>query len=270
MNICVPLLLAQLLFLLSGLWSNEYIACKVLAVCQHYMWLVCFCWMNVFAIDVSMTFVKLKRGIMHMSSSQNNRLVCYAVYAWGVPACLCITAVCLDVLTDLPFTYGWDTVAAVTCWISPGQALLYSFGVPIGLIMLINSVCFGLTLVAFVQTRNDAHIAQTPESNNQTVLISVKLSTVMGFTWHLGFLTNIKSLWFLVYPFIIFNTLQGVLLFVSFICTRRVSRLMKHFMQTGERTISSTSVNSTSVSKTATKANISPELSTRENWNIKK
>ena len=107
MNLCVALLLAQLLFLISGFWSNEYIVCKVLAVCQHYSWLVSFCWMNVFAVDVSITFVNMKRGV---TSPRPKRMIAYALYAWGAPACLCMTAVFIHVFTDLPLTYGWETV----------------------------------------------------------------------------------------------------------------------------------------------------------------
>ena len=36
MNLCVSLLIAQLLFLLNGIWSHDFIACKISAVVQHY------------------------------------------------------------------------------------------------------------------------------------------------------------------------------------------------------------------------------------------
>ena len=265
MNLCMALLLAQLLFLISGFWSNEYIVCKVLAVCQHYSWLVSFCWMNVFAVDVSVTFVNMKRGV---TSPRPKRMIAYAMYAWGAPACLCITAVFIHVFTDLPFTYGWETVPTSVCWISPGIAALYAFGIPIAMVILINAVCFIITLVVFIHTRRQTEKATSSSSNAQTVLIAFKLSTVMGFTWLFGFLANIESLWFLTYLFIIFNTLQGVFLFTSFICTKRVYRLFKHFVQTGEREVSSSVLNTSTVSQStmSSKASMhsSPELSSKE------
>ena len=220
-NLCVALLLAQLLVLISGFWSNEYIVCKVLAVCQHYSWLASFCWMNVFAVDVSVTFVNMKRGVTS-PSPRPKWMIAYALYAWGTPACLCITAVFIHVFTDLPFTYGWETVPTSVCWISTGIAAFYAFGIPIAVVVLINAVCFIITLVVFVHTRKQTETATSSSSNAQTVLIAFKLSTVMGFTWLFGFLANIGSLWFLTYLFIVFNTLQGVFLFTSFICTKRV------------------------------------------------
>ena len=42
-------------------------------------------------------------------------------------------------------------------------------------------------------------------------LISIKMVSVMGVTWLLGVAANVKALWFLWYPFVVLNSLQGKL-----------------------------------------------------------
>ena len=42
-------------------------------------------------------------------------------------------------------------------------------------------------------------------------LISIKMVSVMGVTWLLGVAANFKVLWFMWYPFVVLNSLQGKL-----------------------------------------------------------
>lgn len=57
-------------------------------------------------------------------------------------------------------------------------------------------------------------------------LVYIKLSAIMGLTWGFGFLAALVNHTALWYPFIIFNTLQGVAICLSFTCTRRTLRLL--------------------------------------------
>ena len=230
-NLCISLLLAQLLFLLNGIWSHDFIACKISAVVQHYVWLVSFCWMNVFGIDVSAAFINMSRGII--SNDHKSHIVGYAVYAWCVPACVCATALLIGVLTDLPVMYGWENNPTSVCSIYPGLALFLSFGLPIILIVLINFVCFCATIVVYCKTKAQTQAAAST-SNAVDVIVCLKISSVMGFTWLFGFLSNIPTLRFLSYVFILINTLQGVTLALSFVCTRGVYQLYRSQVARGE------------------------------------
>ena len=225
MNLCVSLTSAQLLFLLSGVLSFHYILCKLSAVTQHFFWLVSFCWTNVFALSVSFTFADMKRGLINQQ--QEKAFLPYMLYAWGVPACVCTVCIIIDMVTDFPLTYGWEENPAPVCWIFPGTALFYSFGLPLILIISINGVCFLISLIIYFQTRSQTQLVTASGSNAGDIIICLKLSSVMGFTWLFGFLSNIPSLWFFSYIFIIFNTLQGVSLSLSFTFTKRIFYLLK-------------------------------------------
>ena len=57
----------------------------------------------------------------------------------------------------------------------------------------------------------------------------LKLAAIMGLGWSLGlaagFASQVAALW---YAFIVCNALQGLLIFVSFTCTRKVWKGLRH------------------------------------------
>jgi hypothetical protein len=237
-------MLAQLSFLTQGLAVGTTVLCRAMAVLQHCFWLMAFCWMNVFAVDVCATFVRVYRS---SSPQSQHRMRWYDAYAWLLPVLFVAACVATEQVAGL-LQYG-----GATCWISPALALLYVFGFPLLLILLANSACFIATLVAIKRTNKLAKAAvgrSSAEEKKMMVVTSVKLSLVMGLTWISGFLANIPSLSFLWYVFIVLNTLQGVLIAISFVGNANVWKHYKMFSQTGSRfTKFSSATNTTNVSK---------------------
>ncbi|RWS01256.1 hypothetical protein B4U79_11195 [Dinothrombium tinctorium] len=71
----------------------------------------------------------------------------------------------------------------------------------------------------------------------------------MGFTWDFGFIASFNGIAFLWYPFIIFNGLQGVFIFLSFSFKRKTYESIKT-MTSNLRSQSSKSVSSRKTSAT--------------------
>lgn len=63
------------------------------------------------------------------------------------------------------------------------------------------------------------------------LMLYVRLSTLMGFTWTFGFAAAIVDNTVLWYIFEISVPFQGILIFVSFVCKPRVYNLMKKRLQ---------------------------------------
>ena len=59
------------------------------------------------------------------------------------------------------------------------------------------------------------------------LFLYAKLSFVMGLSWVFGFLAALFDWPALWYVFIIFNSLQGAFICLSFVCTAKVFRLMR-------------------------------------------
>ena len=233
LNPSVSLLIAQFLFLTHYIYVIQAIVCKLVASLEHYFWLVSFSWMNVFALNVSFTFIKMYR-FSNVGSHAN--MLLYNIFAWGLPMVFVVVCNAVEHFGGKLIEYGARETN--TCWISPPRALLYAFALPLGVIMLINTVCFSVTIFVFVNTHQSIRQVvedQEVHKSRGMVLASIKLSLVMGFTWLSGFLANIPSLAGLWYLFIVLNSMQGVMIFSVFGCNRRILTFYQRLTRTGSR-----------------------------------
>ena len=223
MNLCLALFVAQLLFELSALVSAsgcEWL-CMVAGAVQHYSWLVAFLWMNVLAYDVTRTFTTMTTKDAG-SRTANYRI--YLLYSWGFPA--------LAVGVCMTLKYGpeasFDYIDLDTCWLEAGRVLLLAFGIPLALVVAINIVLFIRTAVALrdaMKIASRATCGKTREAKTRYG-IYIKLALLMGFTWILGFLAALLQADVTTYLFIMANSLQGLFISLSFVCTRQVGKLI--------------------------------------------
>jgi len=95
------------------------------------------------------------------------------------------------------------------CFISQPQALLFSFIVPVALLMLFNLFALGNTTIHIVKTRKRSQRVTNQRQGGNVAVICIKMASVMGITWILGFAANLKALSFLWYPYVVLNSLQG-------------------------------------------------------------
>ena len=224
MNLCVALFFAQLSFQVSDTFVPYHDACAALAAFQHYFWLVAFLWMNVLAFDISCTFADLKPSNV---SHDSTRLRLFALYAWGLPSVFVAVCLVLDLGTNLSFSYG----SSAMCWIAGPRAVVYYFATPLAIVITANAVLFVRTVVGLRRALTIASNARQPLRQRKTFVIYVRLTSLMGFTWLFGFLSNIDVLGFLAYPFILCNTCQGVFLFVSFALSPTVRRHWRDWLK---------------------------------------
>ncbi|XP_060067168.1 uncharacterized protein LOC132547430 [Ylistrum balloti] len=215
------LLAAQMLFISAPIAIDIVHLCTLLAIVMHYTYLAAFFWMNIMAVDIFLTF---SRSFAKSRTDNLNHFVSYSLYCWLTPAVIVCVAMIFDftpIETDSKPKYG-----VVVCWISNSYALLYFFLVPLLVLVSVNMVLFLFTARAiYVSDKSTSSILKKQQTCK--LLIYLKLSTVMGFTWAFACVatfTNLPPFWYL---FIIFNALQGVLIFLSFVCSKKVIRLLK-------------------------------------------
>lgn len=247
----VSLWVAQLLFLTSSEAEDIRALCTAFAIGIHYFFLAAFCWMNVIAFDLWMTFSNSFRATGSGNRSAK-RLRLYHIYAWFVPLLIVCVAIALDFIdVDLGNNnfkpgYGRDV-----CWIHTREALLLFFVGPLALLKLIDIVSFIFTAVHIAKAKRQGAMARQ-KKNTCSLLINIKLSLVMGLTWVFAFIANATNLSVFWYLFIVFNTLQGLFIALSFLCTKKVWRLIhdRYDTLTSSFTSKSTSgTHSTNLSK---------------------
>ncbi|XP_075918766.1 adhesion G protein-coupled receptor L2-like [Petromyzon marinus] len=193
-NLCLNLLLAQLLFLV-GIDKTQYtVACPVLAALLHLLFLAAFAWMFLEGVQLYLMLVEVFEG-------RRSRRKYFYLLGYGLP--LAVVGVCLAVDRT-----GYGTERA--CWLRTDNHFIWSFLAPVATIILVNFVFLLMTLYKMVQ-----HSAPLkPESIKSCALGGVALLCLLGLTWVFGFLFIDKATLVMAYLFIIFNSFQGTFIFI--------------------------------------------------------
>jgi len=225
MSLCLALLLAQFMWLFGSGDTDKPTFCSVVAAIIHYLILASFGCTAVIAFDTRRTFSSQisKAPSRSLGQSRNLRFLSYSCLAWGAPLLFVIGCVLLDQFQVVFIGYGNQ----VACWLVNSNAMIVTFATPIACVLVYNVIAFSHTVWAINNARTQTRRVKSSRQDQRAVLkIYVRLISLMGFTWFFSFSAELihKAL---VYPFVILTTLQGVYVFVAFICKTRVLKLMK-------------------------------------------
>ncbi|XP_038049132.1 uncharacterized protein LOC119722841 [Patiria miniata] len=224
MSMSVAIFVGQFLLLVGVNQTESSIVCSAVAIVAHYAWLAAFAWMTAMAWDLMRTFsstVSRAHG-----SACGRAFLRLSLFGWFSPFIVLIPCLVVNFCdcTDLTFSYGRPETKI--CWITDEAAILVTFGLPIVLSLCANTVFFSLTVKAIRATKKASSMVNEDKNKRKEttreLLIYVKISSVMGFAWIIGFIalaTDISVLWFL---FIISGALQGVFIFTSFAFNSRI------------------------------------------------
>lgn len=233
MNLSLSYLLADSLYLATG-YVNVTVACTMIAILLHYIFLVSFMWMSIIAFEICLAFSKIR--IQHRNPSRMKRCFNLArriMSGWLPPFVFVLVCFALDQSNVVVFHYG----GIKGCWINNATANLYFFVLPVAFSILFNTVFFVLTVRAIRKTNSETRKATHEKQLGITSAVFFKMFILMGFTWIFGFLKALVSKYF-EYPFIIFTTLQGLYIALAFVFTSRVKQMYRTLLCT-EKTNSS-------------------------------
>ncbi|XP_062388671.1 putative adhesion G protein-coupled receptor E4P [Sardina pilchardus] len=159
LNLCVCLLLAQPLFLLTQsflhlIWSHE-VLCKLLSGVLHFLFLCCFVWMSIEAVLLFLSVRKLKQ--IKPNERAGPHFASLFLIGYGVP--LLIVAVSAGVM---PEGYG-----SMQCWLSTKAGFIWSFLGPVAFILTGNIVLFFVIVLILFFTLRGAQSAVSKVKYNR-------------------------------------------------------------------------------------------------------
>ncbi|KAJ8040311.1 G-protein coupled receptor Mth2 [Holothuria leucospilota] len=215
---------------------NDYVIsvtflCETVAIVSHFFWLASFTWMNVLAWDLRATLSLTKMRVRKPSSRK--RLGAYCCFAWGVP--LTIVSICITLwlwnFHGLSIKYG--PVRDFTCWLSDDLIVIAAVGGPLVLCLSANAILFIMVARSLYKHKKSSKVLDAEKDPKQhkdkviELLVYVKISVLMGFSWIFGILadfTKIDALWFFFY---LSYLIQAVVIFVFFGLSPRVKKLWR-------------------------------------------
>ena len=107
------------------------------------------------------------------------------------------------------------------CWINHKVSAIVAFVVPVALSLLINLVILVIISVILIRA-----VRLKTSVNHSAPYVYVRVYCAVffsfGVAWVFGFLAIVAGTDWTWYPFIVFNSVQGLLLFVVFMLTKKV------------------------------------------------
>ncbi|XP_054863665.1 adhesion G protein-coupled receptor L3-like isoform X2 [Amphiprion ocellaris] len=221
-NLCISLFIAESLFLVGINRGDQPIACAVFAALLHFFFLAAFTWMFLEGVQLYIMLVEV-------FESEHSRRRYFYLVGYGVPALIVAVSAAVDYRS-----YGTDRV----CWLRLDTYFIWSFIGPATLIIMLNVIFLGIALykmfhhTAILKPDSGCldninyryydgcvivewHCYQDYEPEIKSWVIgAIALLCLLGLTWAFGLMYVNESTVVMAYLFTIFNSLQGMFIFI--------------------------------------------------------
>ncbi|XP_068398973.1 adhesion G protein-coupled receptor L3 isoform X3 [Eschrichtius robustus] len=256
-NLCISLFVAELLFLIGINRTDQPIACAVFAALLHFFFLAAFTWMFLEGVQLYIMLVEV-------FESEHSRRKYFYLVGYGMPALIVAVSAAVDYRS-----YGTDKV----CWLRLDTYFIWSFIGPATLIIMLNVIFLGIALYKMFH-----HTAiLKPESGcldniKSWVIGAIALLCLLGLTWAFGLMYINESTVIMAYLFTIFNSLQGMFIFI-FHCVlqkkvrKEYGKCLRTHCCSGKSTESSIGSGKTSGSRTPGRYSAGSQSRIRRMWN---
>uniref|UniRef100_A0A674D3U0 Adhesion G protein-coupled receptor L3 n=1 Tax=Salmo trutta TaxID=8032 RepID=A0A674D3U0_SALTR len=198
-NLCISLFIAESLFLVGINRADQPIACAVFAALLHFFFLAAFTWMFLEGVQLYIMLVEV-------FESEHSRKRYFYLVGYGVPALVVAVSAAVDYRS-----YGTDRV----CWLRLDTYFIWSFIGPATLIIMLNVIFLGIALYKmFHHTAILKPDSGCLDNIKSWVIGAIALLCLLGLTWAFGLMYVNESTVIMAYLFTIFNSLQGMFIFI--------------------------------------------------------
>uniref|UniRef100_A0A8C8A3W3 Adhesion G protein-coupled receptor L3 n=1 Tax=Oryzias sinensis TaxID=183150 RepID=A0A8C8A3W3_9TELE len=198
-NLCISLFIAESLFLVGINRGDQPIACAVFAALLHFFFLAAFTWMFLEGVQLYIMLVEV-------FESEHSRRRYFYMVGYGVPALIVAVSAAVDYRS-----YGTDQV----CWLRLDTYFIWSFIGPATLIIMLNVIFLGIALYKmFHHTAILKPDSGCLDNIKSWVIGAIALLCLLGLTWAFGLMYVNESTVVMAYLFTIFNSLQGMFIFI--------------------------------------------------------
>ncbi|KAF7230340.1 transcript variant X6 [Nothobranchius furzeri] len=198
-NLCISLFIAESLFLVGINRGDQPIACAVFAALLHFFFLAAFTWMFLEGVQLYIMLVEV-------FESEHSRRRYFYMVGYGVPALIVAVSAAVDYRS-----YGTDRI----CWLRLDTYFIWSFIGPATLIIMLNVIFLGIALYKmFHHTAILKPDSGCLDNIKSWVIGAIALLCLLGLTWAFGLMYVNESTVVMAYLFTIFNSLQGMFIFI--------------------------------------------------------
>ncbi|NXI24686.1 AGRG6 protein, partial [Sterrhoptilus dennistouni] len=217
MNLSTALLFLNLIFLLDG-WIASFDIdglCIAVAALLHFFLLATFTWMGLEAVHMYIALVKV------FNTYIRRYILKFCIIGWGLPA-LVIAIVLATANTNASHVYGKDLYGRDDngqggddfCWIKNEVVFYVTCAGYFGIMFLMNVAMFIVVMVQICGRNGKRTNRSLKEEILRNLRSVVSLTFLLGMTWGFAFFAWGPLTLPFLYLFSIFNSLQGLFIFV--------------------------------------------------------
>ena len=235
MHLAFTLLMSSVSWIISSFTQPEQHPrfCIALIMVQHYFLIASFTGTNVIAFHMWKTFSKELSAPRTSRKHERNLFTIYVLSVWFFSATLVGTCFILERKNLINVGYGDSDI----CWFRHKLGFIYFTILPNAMSLLFNIFTFLITALHLRKHSENIAARQCQGSVKRSYLvIYLKLSSLMGFTWLFGLLdvaVNVSRIF--EYLFVICTCLQGVFISMAFVFKKEVLKMYKEKMVRGLR-----------------------------------
>ncbi|NWZ63508.1 AGRG6 protein, partial [Acrocephalus arundinaceus] len=217
MNLSTALLFLNLIFLLDG-WIASFDIdglCIAVAALLHFFLLATFTWMGLEAVHMYIALVKV------FNTYIRRYILKFCIIGWGLPA-LVIAIVLASANTNASHVYGKELYGRDVngqggddfCWIKNEVVFYVTCAGYFGIMFLMNVAMFIVVMVQICGRNGKRTNRSLKEEILRNLRSVVSLTFLLGMTWGFAFFAWGPLTLAFLYLFSIFNSLQGLFIFV--------------------------------------------------------
>ncbi|CAB4016253.1 adhesion G- coupled receptor D1-like [Paramuricea clavata] len=198
-GLCIAVGFTDIFAILEGVARDSPNFCKAVAAFLHFFVLSAFGWMLCEGILLYILLIKVFDGVLGKHWKMFNFI------GWGIPL--------LIVVVSLGATQGKGYGTEFSCWLSVENKVIWAFVGPAFLVILANTIVFVMVLRMVMNShtvKQQANIGKVRTG----VKTAVVIFPVLGLTWVFGLITFNRESLFVRYLFAVFNSAQGMLIFL--------------------------------------------------------
>uniref|UniRef100_A0A8C3XIG1 Adhesion G-protein coupled receptor G6 n=1 Tax=Chelydra serpentina TaxID=8475 RepID=A0A8C3XIG1_CHESE len=217
MNLSTALLFLNLVFLLDGWIASFNIEglCIAVAALLHFFLLATFTWMGLEAVHMYIALVKV------FNTYIRRYILKFCIIGWGLPA-LVVAIVLASTNTNASRVYGKDLYGRDAkgqggddfCWIKDKVVFYVTCAGYFGIMFLMNVAMFVVVMVQICGRNGKRSNRTLREEVLRNLRSMVSLTFLLGMTWGFAFFAWGPLNLPFMYLFAIFNSLQGLFIFV--------------------------------------------------------
>ncbi|XP_076001098.1 adhesion G protein-coupled receptor L2b.1 isoform X2 [Genypterus blacodes] len=200
-NLCLNLFIGELVFLVGINMTEPKLVCSIIAGVLHFCFLAAFAWMCLEGVQLYLMLVEV-------FESEFSRRKYYYVSGYLFPAAVVGISAAIDYRS-----YGTHRA----CWLRVDNYFIWSFIGPVTFIIALNVIFLVVTMYKMVKHST----SMKPDSSRlggirSWVMGAFALLCLLGLTWSFGLFFLNESSIVMAYLFTIFNTLQGMFIFIFY------------------------------------------------------